>query len=339
MNWYLRKSDSTIYGPVEESTLVAWAASGRVTPDDQVSSDRENWRLAPALPALCMEWLLDLGDGERFGPLHPLALLELVRDGSLTAGQSVIHVSAGTRCSLGEAVLPTLLAIPPPAPDPELARLRQALADAETRLRELEARPPAAPVADPELPRLRAALADAEARLSKPAPPPPPPAVDDAELTRLRQALAGAEERIRELEGHLRALEARPAPAPAAPAPSPDLETLLKSFRDLSTNYDHLLEQLKGKGEELAHLLDSHGAIKRDLEAQLAESRQLAQHARTDAEQALQKLAQHEQAHLDVIKSYRDLNDRYIRLRQQYADQPPAAVPARPKDKPVARLV
>ena len=118
MNWYLRKQDQTVYGPVALAALQDWARGGRVLPDDEVSPDRQVWQRAPALPDLQMEWLIDLGDGERFGPVHVLALAELVREGSVPADVWVQHVSDGRISQLAAVALPAVLAVPPPVPPP-----------------------------------------------------------------------------------------------------------------------------------------------------------------------------------------------------------------------------
>ncbi len=292
MNWYLQKSDKTIYGPVDLATLCGWAASGRIMPDDEVSSDKKTWQAAPALADLKMVWLIDLGEGERFGPVHQLALADLVRDGSAPVDQPVIHATDGTTCTLAEAVLPALLKQPAPlapAPIPE-------------------------PVAAPE-------------------PPPPPPAVEDPELPRLRSLLSEAEARLRELE------LARRAPAELQVAnQTVDAATLLDTYRELSHNYDNLLDQLNGKAAELAQTLAAHAAIKKDLENQLAQAREAGQRYQRDAEIARQKMNEVEQTHLEVVRSYRDLNERYIRLRQQQADSASAPAPKTP-EKPKVRLV
>jgi hypothetical protein len=84
MNWYLKKAQGeTVYGPVDETSLEAWAADGRVAPDDLVSPDRRQWKPAPQIPALNMEWMVELEGGGPYGPLHVMALRELVREGQL----------------------------------------------------------------------------------------------------------------------------------------------------------------------------------------------------------------------------------------------------------------
>ena len=303
MNWYLRKQDQTIYGPVALAALQDWARWGRVQPDDEVSPDRQVWQRAPALPDLQMEWLIDLGDGERFGPVHVLALAELVREGSVPADVWVQHVSDGRISQLAAVALPAVLAVPPPVPppDPELARLRAALQDSDARIVELVK---------------QAAL---------------PP---DDEAPRLRQALAKAEERIAELETKCQAV----AKVEMADGPV-DTATLLQSFRELSQNYDRLLGKLNTKSEELSAALESHARATKDLKTQLATAQDNAQKDRRETDALRVRYVELEQAHVEVVRAYRDLNDRYIRLRQQQADNGGPTPPPPAAEKNKIRLV
>lgn len=341
MNWYLRKQDQTIYGPVSEDTLASWAATGRVLPDDEVSADQKKWKPAPQLAALNMEWVLDLGEGERFGPLHVLALAELARDGSVLPGQLVQHTTDQSTCTLAEAVLPAILAqptrttaspaaAPVVAADPEVPRLREALAVAEARIAELER--PRPPVVDPELTRLREALNAAETRIAELAQP--RPALADPEVPRLREALAAAEARVRELEG--KALQ--PVDIQLADG-TVDGATLLQSYRELSQNYDRLLGQLNDKSQELARTVEAHARVTKDLETQLTSAHETALTERREIDDLRVRMAELEKTHMDVVRAYRDLNDRYIRLRQQQNETGTSAPPPRPADKPKVRLV
>lgn len=341
MNWYLRKQDQTVYGPVSLDTLASWAASGRIMPDDELSADQKKWQLAPDVAALHMEWVLDLGEGERFGPLHVLALAELARDGSVLPGQLVQHTTDQSTCTLAEAVLPALLAqpakttpppvaAPAPAADPELPRLREALAAAEARIAELER--PRPPVLDPELTRLREALVTAELRIVELERPRAP--VMDADTPRLREALATAEARVRELES--KALQ--PVNIQLADG-TVDGATLLQSYRELSQNYDRLLTQLNDKSQELARTVEAHARVTKDLETQLTSAHETALTERREIDDLRVRMAELEKTHLDVVRAYRDLNDRYIRLRQQQNETGTSAPPPRPADKPKVRLV
>jgi hypothetical protein len=104
MNWYLRKSDDTVYGPVDDTMLRQWATEGRIAPEDRISKDRQNWSPAHDLPALQMDWLIAMEDGSLYGPLHLSALRELVADGSLTPQTRLTHKTTGAVQSLEEAL-------------------------------------------------------------------------------------------------------------------------------------------------------------------------------------------------------------------------------------------
>lgn len=303
MHWYLRKQDQTVYGPVTLDALQAWARGGRIQPDDQLSPDRQTWQPAPSLADLHMEWLIDLGDGERFGPVHVLALAELVRESSVPADVLVQHVSDGRISQLAAVALPAVLAVPPPPPppDPELARLRAALQDSDARIVELVKQAAIQP---------------------------------DDESPRLRQALAKAEERIAELETKCQAV----AKVEMADG-SVDTATLLQSFRELSQNYDRLLGKLNTKSEELATALESHARATKDLKAQLASAQDHAQKDRRETDAMRVRYVELEQAHVEVVRAYRDLNDRYIRLRQQQADNGGPTPPPPAAEKNRIRLV
>ena len=63
MNWYLRKKDGEIYGPVDLETLQLWATDSRIAPEDEASTDREHWSPASGIPDLGMDWVVELRDG------------------------------------------------------------------------------------------------------------------------------------------------------------------------------------------------------------------------------------------------------------------------------------
>lgn len=303
MSWYLRNSDQAVYGPVELDALKEWARQGRIRPDDHLSQDRQTWTPAPALAELGMAWLIDLGDGERFGPVHELALAEMVREGSIPADTLVQHVTDGRISQLAAIALPAVLALPPPVapPDPELARLRNALKESDARIVELVKQ--AARPADDEAPRLR-------------------------------QALTKAEERIAELETKHHAVANLELADGAV-----DSATLLQSFRELSQNYDRLLGKLNTKSDELTAALAAHARASKQLESQVTAAQDNAQKDRRETEALRVRYVELEQAHVEVVRAYRDLNDRYIRLRQQQADAGgPAATPI-PPEKSKIRLV
>ena len=74
--WYLKMDDGTVYGPADLNRLQAWAREGRVGPSSQISSDRKSWTPAPLMPELGMEWIVEVGMGQYYGPFHPDVIRE-----------------------------------------------------------------------------------------------------------------------------------------------------------------------------------------------------------------------------------------------------------------------
>ena len=72
-DWYLKISDDVVYGPIALSALRDWAAEGRITPGNQVSKDNKAWSPVENVPALKMDWLVELKTGEIYGPFNLLA--------------------------------------------------------------------------------------------------------------------------------------------------------------------------------------------------------------------------------------------------------------------------
>jgi hypothetical protein len=436
MNWYLRKSDTTVYGPVSLETLRRWAADGRVLPDDQVSEDQQSWRPAPDLPDLAMDWHIELAGGVRFGPLHLLAMATLVQDGAARGEEPITHRVTGEVWRLLDALLPALVAhctalqdaldtrvpqllmVPGPSAE-EIAqreaaaaeRLREASARADTlalrlqevdaRIRELENRPPDTSAewkarfeaAQQELQqagqaaqdRLRESNARADdlaqqvqqaaARIRELESRRDAAQTDGSSTWRakyeagqqaLRESERAAEARIRELTGReaelARNLEAAErkvrqlqeeaisnAPARGVPGQENlDAASLLKSYNDLNRNYENLLERLRAKQEEHKAALAAIAKLEQDAAERTDHLETETEQERIEVENLRAQLAESQKNHQDLVRAYRDLNDRYIRLRQQSDAPAPAAGPTPPTavpprgggpEKPRVRLV
>lgn len=380
MNWYLRKSDQAVYGPVELATLRRWAADGRVLPDDQVSRDRQEWTPAPDLPDLGMDWFVDLHNGTRYGPLHLLAMSELVRDQVANGEEQLLHRSTGEVWRLGDALLPALidhcislqdaldtrvpelLVVPEDVPSAREGELQQQLAAAELRANEAIAR------ADDLQQRLAAAEARArevaEQQAARPADDPAEwraryekehaarTQAEQETQARLREAadreqdltrkLQASEARMGELEGLTAALPSRMISGQEQMDPA----SVLKSYNDLTRNYENLLERLRFKQEEHKAALETIARLERDATERTDNLETQTEQEHLEAEQLRAKLAEVEKNHADIVRAYRDLNDRYIRLRQQSdapvaSPNPPPATPPRAggSEKPRVRLV
>lgn len=108
--WYVRSEEGEIYGPVSLSVLRGWAAEGRLGPHEDVSSDQDTWQAAPMLADLDLVWSIRLDDDHVYGPFHIYALPELVEEHHLSYQTEAIHIRSGKRHSLGDLLIPLLLA-------------------------------------------------------------------------------------------------------------------------------------------------------------------------------------------------------------------------------------
>lgn len=138
-NWKLKKEDGSEYGPVTLEELAQWARSGRVAPEDAVSEDGLNWKPAPALAELAMDYTVTLTDGSDYGPLTLEAVFNLLEEGYIELSAPVSHRSGERTAPFREwltAHSPTENIAPPAAADTheEWERERAAWAEERDRL-------------------------------------------------------------------------------------------------------------------------------------------------------------------------------------------------------------
>lgn len=89
------KFDTETLSSIDMETLVSWVADCRLAADHQVSQDGQNWVAAETLEELDMKWVLDLGDGNTFGPLAPSAIKSYMADGALDGNTPLKHKDSG----------------------------------------------------------------------------------------------------------------------------------------------------------------------------------------------------------------------------------------------------
>ncbi len=118
----------------------------------------------------------------------------------------------------------------------------------------------------------------------------------------------------------------------AAPEASDD--TLRQAHEQLMENYDLLSSQLDEKTKELDTLRGNAPGGQVFLNNQVAELRGQLESVTKALEKERQQRETVERKHLQLIKSYRDLNDRYIQLRQGV---PATAAATRPANAPIAK--
>ena len=83
--WYLRKAqDGSEFGPITFDQLKQWAADAQVSPLDRVSTDGKTWLKAPMVPELEMDYLVEVGEDQFYGPTTIGALREFLNAGEIT---------------------------------------------------------------------------------------------------------------------------------------------------------------------------------------------------------------------------------------------------------------
>lgn len=324
--WYLKKETGDLYGPVSLDELAVWARDGRVAPGDFVSETQADWRPAHALPALAMDWFVESEPGAFYGPAHAEAFTAMLRDGALAGTARVRHARTGEETSLillaarveGRSVQSAPSVAVPAAPateSPERTVSWQTMAREKDR-------------AERDAAKWKGLYEDERART--------------LELERARGEAARTleQERI----AHHAALEQAVR----------EVQTLhradtLRSTRDggeagldaayveISRSFDAISAELEQKNAELRELREQVGEARKRFDEERERMRDSLRAECAAADSARTRLAQVEQAQEDLVHALRDLNDRYIRLREKSPAAPaaPAAHAAASPTPPV----
>jgi chromosome segregation ATPase len=99
--WYLKKADGQVYGPVELNDLRDWVAGNRVVSDDQVSQDQVSWEPAADLADLEMDYRIEFEAGGTYGPLHLEAARQLFASGHVTPTDRLLHLPTSASKTAG----------------------------------------------------------------------------------------------------------------------------------------------------------------------------------------------------------------------------------------------
>ncbi len=91
---------------------------------------------------------------------------------------------------------------------------------------------------------------------------------------------------------------------------------VLDAYNELSRRCDALMDQLNAKSGELEGLEQSQQRIKEEADVRVQAVEVNMRREREDADRARKRALLLEEDHLQLLRSFRDLNDRYIRMRQ-----------------------
>jgi len=90
-----------VFGPVDFETLKTWACDGRLSPTNEVSANGTDWKFATSILALDMDWVAEVTPSTFYGPIHRLAMEDLIKEGSISAQSSFF-----VRRAIGEPAEP-----------------------------------------------------------------------------------------------------------------------------------------------------------------------------------------------------------------------------------------
>ena len=92
----LKHDDGSLFGPVSLEQLFQWAVEAQISPLDKVSTDGKTWIKAPMVAELEMDYLVEVGEDQFYGPTTIGAVREFVRMGEITADATVTNCRDGS---------------------------------------------------------------------------------------------------------------------------------------------------------------------------------------------------------------------------------------------------
>jgi hypothetical protein len=138
--WYLRKaSDGSLFGPIAFPQLIQWAANAQIAPLDRVSSDQQTWLKAPMVPELEMDYLVEVGENQYYGPTTVGAIAEFFAAEEITPETSVTNCKDAVELKVKDILPAALLNPAPPAEVSIASRPSSIRLNLQQRIRELEA--------------------------------------------------------------------------------------------------------------------------------------------------------------------------------------------------------
>lgn len=96
-------------------------------------------------------------------------------------------------------------------------------------------------------------------------------------------------------------------------------KSLLDSYNDLSKQYERISSQISDQSEELEKLRAAKSAIQEKADKRLQDMSEELQRERKEADEAKAKLSEAEKNYTDLVRSYREMNDKLVKLRQEMA--------------------
>lgn len=147
-----------------------------------------------------------------------------------------------------------------------------------------------------------------------------------------RNQMEETQRRVRQLEeSYDRLARAAESASPEETVIGAQLRLLMEAHNELSANYDVLLTQLQDKTQSMDQAVAARQLMDERAEQRLRDLEQVVEKEQREADSARTECARIEKAHFQLVRSYREMNDKLIRYRQSHLDAS-STTPAPPKD-------
>jgi len=146
--WLLKKHGTgNVHGPVSFEKLLEWANAAQINPQDLISEDDDNWKKAPMVDGLQMDWLIEVPGNPLYGPTNAGAVMEFLNMGEIDLSTTVVNCCTGESMRVEEApfyreeVNSEMLILRINQLEEELRTATETIASLEARIAELEGEP------------------------------------------------------------------------------------------------------------------------------------------------------------------------------------------------------
>lgn len=336
--WYARINNEQ-FGPVALSSLQHWASTGSLHGGCEVANSPDGpWQPATGVSSLQLDWQIQHPEGIVYERCHILSLLTEMESGEVQPDWEVVHVPTGESYPAVHALcsalisqnhilekqvvenfvrirnLETLGSSPSPDGDEPVDTLPEESWSEQMRERDQFAR---------EAAKWKQLHDEAQETLEA------REEAWEAEREDLKDWARKSTERIRALERRRNQLEEmqKLAGERAALGGDPDLR---QAYQELRLQLDHLMESLDLRNSQLESIQIRLAETEEDLRMERTRRAEEREREKSLREEALSHLNRMEEAHRDLTRSYRDLNERMIRLRNQMEAPAPVAAPQIP---------
>lgn len=333
MEWVLELEDGTEFGPLHAQSVRQMVEDGEVRPDTPVVHRDRSDRLTA--------WELTLSAAQRVIHRREASLEALT--GELSRTEQRLETLQGTL----EETQSEVRSLKSSAEQKE-AEQTEALQNLESQREELQK-------------DLEAARKELEAKPEEPAAPPTAPMKETGRWEHLyretrekaEQEQQEAKKKIRELQNQRLDLQRENERLKAhselvdqrlnvlqteGGSEAEQLNALMESNQELARNYDELMTQIESKNHEIAALAESRKEAEESAEARVQSMSERLAREQQEADAARARFKEMEESHMQLVKVYRELNDRYIRLRKDIGSSSPSADTAVSPEKKKSRI-